>query len=229
MTAKLRGLEEEVIVLVEGESDQALLNRLLANRGLVGFQVVAPKDLGAAGGVGSFTHMLNAITTLDGFEQLRGIIIVSDNDDDPEQSFAQRQQSIRDTEEFGDPSRRFPVPDEPDQVAAGAPPVAIRMVPEARVLGNLETLCIRAARENYPDQVDCVEELVQCGEIEEWAITRLSKSKVRSVIAITHEERPDASFAQVIDEAPALFPVGSDVFNGIADFFRRLHEEWYGE
>ncbi len=127
-----------LVIVCEGQGDQAFFLNLIKTRGLPKFTVVFPNDKpdqGIPGGVDGFAGRLRALRAERGFDKIEGIIVVSDNDSNPETSFARVQRQV--TEACG-----YPVPTEPLEVARGAsgPPITVMMLPRTGQPGNLETL-----------------------------------------------------------------------------------------
>ena len=90
------------IVVGEGAADCAFLWALTCQRGLEDFQVIAPGEvIQGAGGRAAFTHVLNYLPMLPGFDRVEAILLISDNDDAPDRSFREVVQAVQGAEEFG--------------------------------------------------------------------------------------------------------------------------------
>jgi hypothetical protein len=77
------------LILCEGESDKRFLQGLIDVRGLPQeFQVEHPGIEGDSGGRSKFGAFLRGISTSESFiENVRAVLVVSDNDDVPADSF----------------------------------------------------------------------------------------------------------------------------------------------
>jgi len=93
------------------------------------------------------------------FRHVSGILVVSDNDDDPGKSLSEVQDQLRDA--------GYGVPQGTLTPATGAetPPVVIMMLPWAGEPGNLETLCLRAMYDASPELSKCVDEFCKCAGV----------------------------------------------------------------
>ena len=136
------------LLLCEGESDKRFLDRLLEARAIgSNFFVQFPdRHESQQAGRSLFGHYLNTIaTTSESFHQnVRAVLIISDNDDNPGNSFAEVQTQLLAAGGFG-------VPDADQAVAKadGFPDTVILMIPFGE-RGNLETLCLPAAYHKWP-------------------------------------------------------------------------------
>lgn len=214
-------LTSKYVAIVEGDSDCNFLRALLLQRGLQHFQVVAPSEVADnLGGASAFARVLSYLPMLDGFDDVEGILLVSDNDDSPDASFGNVIGAIKNAEEFGEPPRTHPVPANAQEKAAGKPAIVVYMIPGPGLSGNLETLCLSAAKQAHAPLVTCVDELATCAELGDWSVTQQAKAQVRAFVAIAHQARPDISLTKVWSDAPHLFPMHSNAFNDLAAFLQ---------
>lgn len=213
-------LSAKHIVVVEGDADCAFLRALICQRGLQDFQVIAPGEVAqGAGGRAAFTHVLNYLPIADDFDRVEAILLLSDNDDDPDDSFREVVQAVQRAVEFGEPRRKYPVPTRPREKASGtSPTIIVYMVPGPDQQGNLETWCLAAAKQTHSLLIECIDKLAICADINTWSASRQAKAKVRSFVAVAHKERPEISLPKVWKDAPTLFPVDSSAFDDLANF-----------
>lgn len=214
------------LLLCEGESDKRFLDRLIESRGIASeFYVQFPdRHGGNQAGRSLFGRYLNTVaTTSESFMQnVRAVLVVSDNDDDPDKSLAEVQQQLRDAGGFG-------VPDDEKIVAnaAGFPDTVILMIPFGE-RGNLETLCLSAAYAKWAlePQLDA---FIAGTPAHEWAFGKQSKSRIQVTLAVTCETKPDTSFANHwLEREEFRIPLDHECFNDLVSFlsdFGTLLEE----
>jgi len=175
------------IVVCEGASDDAFVRHLIDRRKLGAITVVYP-EAPEPGGRQGFGSVLRTLRTLRGFETVTGIIILSDNDADPTGSFSEVQEQIRTADRYG-------VPSKPEEwtTGRGTPPIAVYMLPRANVEGDLEQLCLTAARDQWPNILACADEFARCTGAENWPTNKRSKMLLRSVLSAVCRTDPNTS------------------------------------
>src|SRR5215813_9359223 len=110
---------ETRLILCEGQSDNEFFSHIIERRVIRGFQVVAP-----AGGQTGFAKRLRSIRSSPDFGKLKAILIVSDNDGNPKESFKRVTDQIDDAGGYGVPlKRRTP------KRTKGHPAVLVLMLP----------------------------------------------------------------------------------------------------
>jgi hypothetical protein len=126
------------LLLCEGPDDAEFFRALIEVRGGAPTYRVRHNGTKAdpRGGNTKFVSGLKAHYELDG--PFSKVLIVSDNDDEPSVSFPLIQEQVKKYFGFA--------PTTPREVALGPPKVSILMLPWDKDAGNLETLCIEAAR-----------------------------------------------------------------------------------
>ena len=144
---KLDQITLPYLILAEGAGDAAFFDHLIAARGIADeFHVTHPSRAPSVTGSGStrFRQALDAFGIFPGFDTLRGIIIVTDCDDDETAAFTNVQDHIRHT------AKRHPAPVRPLQKSSGSPPIVVMMIPWIGESGSLEALCVPAANRRFP-------------------------------------------------------------------------------
>lgn len=214
---------ERFVILCEGDNDTAFFAALIANRGLPRFQIVSPRDVGLqGGGRPDFAQALTSFWAIPGFKEVvEAVLIVSDNDDNPAQALNEVKAALQKAEpyEFSTPPRRYGVPDQTLQRAGTAPCVVIMMLPWANELGNLETLCLPAARDASSPTYQCLDEFCACTHINGWnSVAKESKMRLRCMIASQHRENPDRGLTFLWRHCPELVPLEHATFNRVAGF-----------
>ncbi len=206
-------------LLCEGQADKRFLDSLLQQRGLEGeFRIEHPqREEDGAGGRGKFGAKLNGLLANESFLQsVKGILVVSDNDDDPNASFADVQQQLRQVE-------GIEVPHAPRVVVRnrGLPAVSVLMIPFDGSPGNLESVCLPSAYEKWANHSlqQKVDAFVSDLPVASWSGNKQAKARMHTIIAATCEPKPDASFSLYWTvKEDFRIPVSHASFDGIAEF-----------
>jgi hypothetical protein len=199
------------VILCEGGGDKNFFQQLIGARGLPDFYVTHPRQEIDPGGRGGFTSRLRSLRLQPGFEQVTGIIVVSDNDADPNGSFGVVRSLIHDAE--------FKTPNHPARFIAGRPAVAVLMVPAENENGQLETLCLQAIRDAWPIQFGCADTYAACAGIADWTVSKQEKAKVRALISHICRQDPNTSLSYLWHgNREEVIPLSHHCFNRLADF-----------
>jgi hypothetical protein len=212
---KLDQITLPYLILAEGAGDAAFFDHLIAARGIADeFHVTHPSRAPSVTGSGStrFRQALDAFGILPGFDTLRGIIIVTDCDDDETAAFTNVQDHIRHT------AKRHPAPVRPLQKSSGSPPIVVMMIPWIGETGSLEALCVPAAESAFPLVASCADAFQVCSGIDHWPHSKRSQVKLRSIISAAHKKNGDAGLAYIWDEFPACIPLMHSCFDRVANF-----------
>lgn len=210
------------LILCEGESDKRFLHQLIAVRQIADdFQIRFPsRGKDNRGGRSKFGAWLDTAKDVGGWDNIRAVLLISDNDEDPQKSLEEVKTSLRD-------AAGFPVPSAERTVAkaVGFPRVVILMLPPGNK-GSLETLCLSAAYDKWPIVKTPLDALVSSVGTNKWSANKESKMRLQTIIASTCEGRPDAGFVGHWWESYQYhLPLGHKVFDDIAAFltgFRAL-------
>lgn len=203
------------LLLCEGLGDQRFFERLFEARNIgQNFSLRYPHREGKwDGGRGSFGKDLGAISVNEFFiAKVRAILVVSDND--TATSFAEVQAQIR-------KAPTLPVPDTERTVArrAGAPDIVVLMLPIGE-LGNLETLCLRAAHAKWGLETE-LNAFARATPANGWLLGKQSKMKMQTMLAATNSEQPDCGFTGHWNQkAEFRVPVDHSTFDSVCDFIR---------
>ena len=142
-----RQISKQLLIIGEGSADEAFFVNLCAARAVAGFQVIGLKGVekGTPTGNTGFQEYLNAIKDTTGFDDLKGVVIVADCDDKPQDRFLEIRKQLKKAQ-YGEPDNPFQIV----HSRPGIPAVAVVMVPFTNALGPqkgcLETLILRALR-----------------------------------------------------------------------------------
>src|SRR3989442_9179525 len=126
-------ITESRVIVCEGKGDVAFFEHFVQKRGLPRFQVLS------ADGKGGYERILIALSAAPGFDGISGILVIGDNDLDPNEAFLNIRSQIHAAGGYG-------VPDHPGKAVkrGGFPAVLIMMVPWQEKIGCLQTLLIEA-------------------------------------------------------------------------------------
>lgn len=217
--------ERPWLILCEGETDKRFLDRLITNRGIENsFQVRFPhrggKDKRA--GRSRFGPWLGvAYENQDFRNNVRAVLVVSDNDTDPAVSLTEVRDSLKESD-------GFPIPDNAREIARkdGFPPLAVLMIPNGSP-GGLETVCVSAAYSRFPIKGP-VDTFMNSTAAAGWSAGKQSKMQLQSIIAATCATRPDAGFSgHWWENEQYHIPLDHQAFDDIANFlsgFRAMVE-----
>lgn len=216
---KLLGFDERPwLILCEGEGDKRFLDQLIEVRRIPNdFQVRFPdRARERTGGRGKFGGWLAIqwLGTETFRKNIKGVLVVSDNDEVPARSFGEVQQSLK--------SSGFPIPAIEKVVARTAdyPPLVILMIPEGEP-GSLETLCLRAAFSKWPHIEAPINSFVASTPITRWHAGRQAKAKLQAAIAATCEARPESGFlGHWWEHQDYHLPLQHAAFDSIEQFLR---------
>ena len=162
-------------MLCEGDDDKGVLETLVSARHLPEFQICHSAECngGGPGGKTGFVKAIKGMEALSGFRDLRALLVVTDNDT-LQASFADAQRA------FSDNGHTAPA----NPTAVGdmfGKPVAILMIPDDTVVGDLETLCLPAIHAQWPNAQQCVTAFLQCSGANAWTKrSSISKARARS-------------------------------------------------
>ena len=173
------------LIVYEGEGDRAFFKALIAGRSLQNFRLYKrPSKM--LEGVGSFEQILKSVTAGTDYENCSLVVIVADNDAEPEKSFRGIIRQIK-------AARRFAIPQKPREVANAGQQMAVSvlMLPWDDVPGDLETVCFEAAARAHRKIAACVEAYVQCVGAKQWGVSQISKLRLRCLIAASCRKDPN--------------------------------------
>jgi hypothetical protein len=210
------------LILCEGPSDRRFLQDLIAAWGIENkFHVEFPtRDEDGTGGRAKFGRWLK--TLHDGasesfVENVKAVLLFSDNDDEPEVSLKELQNQLK--------QAGFPVPKAEREVARkdGYPATVILLIPPNSP-GNLETLFAEAAHNKFGLR-DEVNQLMQAAPAKSWGIGKQSKMRLHTMIAATCRKAPGGRFEHHFGCPEEFrFPIDDPGFNEIVEFLAGFGE-----
>jgi hypothetical protein len=218
----LRAITHKHFLICEGMHDVECFDYLRKGRGLPAFQATSAGFIAGApsgrDGIDYLTPALDALASVAGFAQLEKILIVADNDGNPQGALQRVQQKINATAVFQQ-NRRYVAPAQ-EQVTAGAnPSITILMLPWSGQAGALDTLSLTAARNKEPTIAACVDAFAICVNTAGWTAPREDKMKLRALISAAYND-PYISPAWVWRDGTNLVPLNDPVFDQVETFLR---------
>jgi hypothetical protein len=203
------------LLICEGYEDHWFLHNLIEKRALQRFHIRS------AGGNTKFATAISQfeLENPKAFKALADVVVVADNDDAPAARFKNACDELR--AYFGDAA----APREPQARSTSRPRCAVLMVPWTDVKGNLETLCVDAAKDAdtaISGHVQTFMDLVKAGK---WpSPSRIGKAWLRSNLAVRCEADPFVPLGKVFNDKrhENLIPVKHKSFNRIADFLSKV-------
>jgi hypothetical protein len=199
------------VLLCEGSGDKSFFKELIRIRALPEFYITHPIDKLHDGGRRGFSQRLRALKLQPGFDAVRGIIVTSDNDNNPDASFREVRALIHDA--------GYNAPNHPFVINAGPPAITVMMIPAPDETGQLETLCLAAIRDAWPLQFRCAEAYAGCVGIGTWTTGKQERAKLRALISHICKKDPNSSLTHVwSDGREVVIPLDRNCFDHIAAF-----------
>lgn len=229
--AGLKRITEPYVLLCEGQHDSEFFTHLIGIHGLPKFEVCSVNYVmnGNHGGNSRFRDALDALVAKPGFQQVQKILIAADSDfpappgASPRNSFTDVVAQIDSTAPIiGPPRSKFAAPAAPLQKAGSNPSVVVLMVPWPGTPGNLDTMCLTAARNHSNSAfVSCVDSFSQCVGADQWASeSARTKMKLRCHLSASWKDDPAISPTYVWSKNTNLVPLTDPVFSSIVGFLR---------
>lgn len=204
-------------ILCEGMDDKAFLQALITQRHLPEFQVchAAECNKGQIGGNRGFSPSIAGMEALSGFDDLKALLIVTDNDVLGE-SFRNAQNALS--------ANSHTPPTAPNAVGTMVgKPVAILMIPDANTVGDLETISLTAIYGKWPKAKRCVPLFLKCtGALKcfggaKWSKrSSISKALARAASVGFNEDDPYKGIGYLFQNN--TLSVHHKCFDRIADF-----------
>jgi hypothetical protein len=187
------------LIVGEGLADVAFLDALLEQRGLRAYCHLGFPDGLHKGKDGFGDYLVGLRTKLE--RQNSGtqrILVVTDSDDDPNLSFRNVCQHIRNANVLLEAPRHYSVPNAIRELSAGAAPqIAVGIMPWDNEAGCLETLLLTAADDGSHPLHDCFEAYWQCVRFDANRKNVQSKKKLTTIIAATNDKNPSCSLGMI--------------------------------
>lgn len=208
-------------VLCEGEEDAAFTRALIAGRDIAQLFDVSPNiDLGQIGGNSGFEQSFLATEPLVGFPDVKNVVVVADNDDDPAASFLGVINQLEGLRSSRDIKRNWGRATQAGVKFPGDPSVSVWMWPAPGEVGCLETLLWQVIVRKHPVGAACAEAACKCSGAEQWPLSKYHKARVRCFISLVYKKNPAISLSLLWRDFKDLIPVASEEFTPFSDFLR---------
>lgn len=162
------------VLLVEGNDDVRFFRAFLTRAGLSGYDVLKTE------GKTLFRSSLRALANAPGFEDVTGLAIARDADDDPQAAF----QAIRDALL----AVGLPAPSKPFLVEEGRPRTLVLVIAGSRGKGGIEDLCLDSVQDD--PCMACVEAYFRCLSQTGVPIHPAHMAKARAQVFLASRPRP---------------------------------------
>ena len=201
-------ITKRFLIVGEGAGDAAFFTHLCEVRNIEGFQI---ED---AGGNTNFQRYLEGLPGRTGFDELEAALIVSDNDETPDDSWKEVRRQLKKAD--------LPYPDNPLRVArrsTNSVAILVMMIPfvgNTVSRGCLETLLLESAGNHLPEAKLCVDSLCSCIDTSKWSQTSLDKMRLRCILASAWSSDPNVGLQWALKPDKSLIPLTFQCFDEIA-------------
>lgn len=203
------------MLICEGPSDVAFFQNLIRQRNLPKCRVKDTADKkGEAAGNTRFGERLRSLQFESG---VKNILIVADNDDNPQRNFDDVCRQIKQV--YGTSH----VPARPLQRSGERPSITILMIPWENECGCLESLCIEAARSINRQIASEVDQFAACIHTDRWNNEiRVYKMWLRTMLAASCERDPFIVLRNIFNNHRNrhLIPADHRCFDRVANALR---------
>jgi hypothetical protein len=206
-------------IMCEGDDDKGFLEALIEDRRLPEFQICqvsecndAGNDGKGVGGSSGFKFSLTGLTPIKGFNNVKALLIVTDND---------ASTSFRDVQNaFTVNGHTAPVT--PTSVGTIYDrPSAVLMVPSSTSYGDLEVLCLPEIYRKWPRSQECVAKFMACTGASSWTKQgSINKARLRAASVGFHEADPYKGLGHLFRSG--VLDVHNQCFDEIADFLQNF-------
>jgi hypothetical protein len=210
MESPLKSLDKEYLIVGEGSGDESFIKNLCAVRNIQGFQT---ED---ARGKDNFPVYLKGLAVRRGYEGVKGILIVGDSDDSPDENFNHIRNCFKDA--------KLPQPAAPLAVARHnrtSVAVCVMMIPYENgraVRGCLDTLLLKYVEVARPEFMPHIAEFRKSVDGSNRPKNQEDKFKLRCFIAAAHPEDPGLTTTWAVNPSKGLIDLRHQTFDEIAAF-----------
>jgi hypothetical protein len=195
---------EPRLIICEGHSDKNVLARLIKEHNLTGVQIHIAK------GRANFSASLRGART----QGYKAVLVVSDNDDDPDESFLTVHDNIENAGYTAPGAERVTIP-----ATATNPSITVLMIPWDHVEGAIETLCLPALEELFADKLDCLNEFCRCTHVDpHWGVTKRSEMRTECLLCCTQEAEPKIGLGHFVSRGTCPLNFSHACFADVSGF-----------
>jgi hypothetical protein len=207
------------VIVCEGFQDSGLICALLKQLQITNCDVTYPKKRrdGANGKDAIFSVLYAVSQQKVAGENLRGLAVIRDADDNPKDSFEEA------AAKFPAP---YAAPEESFKVERAKYRTGIFLIPGKGKTGTLEHLLLDAVAAKNPPVLECVNKLETCANWRvDWSSNKTAKMKMHSVVASFCKDDPGCSLGFIWSKkADNPMDIASPVFKELADFLRAFSQ-----
>jgi hypothetical protein len=205
-------------ILCEGPDDKHFLEVLIKSHNLPNFQVCHAAEFNGwkpgeqpTGGKNGFKSCLDRIDVLSGFDDLKAVLIVTDNDE--AKSLRALRKSLK---------RVCSIPNFVTEVGRiYGKPLAVFLVPSATEIGDLETFCLPEVHRVWPRSPKCVEDfLTNTGALSWTKQSSINKARSRAAIVGFYQPEPYMGLGYLFQKGQ--LSVNNPRFTPLVDFLRNF-------
>ncbi len=209
---------ESRFILCEGMDDKCFLEALIREHHLPSFQICHAAEFNgrgigesSTGGKDGFKTALDRVDVLSGFDNLKAILIVTDNDEP--KSLKKLRQSLK-----GIGS----VPQSVTEVGTiYGKPLAVFLIPSATECGDLETFCLPEIHKVWPRSPRCVEDfLTNTGALNWTKQSSINKARARAAVVGFYQPDPYMGIGYLFRKGQ--LSVKNQRFDALVDFLRKF-------
>jgi hypothetical protein len=207
--------ESPYVIVCEGYRDLGMICALLKHIGIDNCDVTYPKKVDGANGESGISAVVNLLAA--DFEDLRGIAIIRDADEDPVKAFKEASSAFK--APLKAPKKSFSI--EGDKFRTG-----VFLIPGKDKLGALEHLLLEAISTERADILPCVETFRGCcGESLTWTSKKQAKAKMACIIATHCKDDPCCSLAYMWGKRDIPIDISHPAFNEPTEFLKEFSAE----
>jgi hypothetical protein len=199
-------IKAEKLLLVEGNDDQGLFQKLIEGIGVDNIQVHSME------GKDNFkTPNLQSVINSPGFRKVKSLGIVKDADECANNTFAGICTVLA--------SLYLPVPEQPMKIINGNLKIGVLIIPPNTATGEIEDLCLSSIKEY--GEIRCIDDYFDCLKQElspDKFPKNLSKAKIQAFLASREESVPHLGIAA----QRGYFPFSHNIFDDIKIFLKSL-------
>lgn len=201
-------------LVCEGDDDKGFLETLIRDRGLPEFQVCHAAECNdkGVGGRSAFKHSLSGLAPITGFDAVRAILIVTDND--TAGSFTEVRDALIEN--------GHTAPGTANEVGSiHGKPVAVLMIPSSAEHGDLEVLCLPEILRRWPEAAHCVAAFLTCTHADRWTKqSSINKARARSATVAFNEDEPYMGIGNLFRKG--TLSVANPCFDEVVGFFQNF-------
>lgn len=204
-------------MLCEGNDDVEFFEVLIAKHNLPDFQICPVSDVSPdnSGGKDAYKKSLKGFPPIDGWRELKSLLLVVDNDD--------LSSTFTDAQTWFTNNGYTPPPDPTNIGNIDGKPVAVLLVPRYDICGDLEMLVLPSIYEKWGRAKDCVEAFLSCSGAALWdKKSSVNKARARSATVGFNKDDPYKGIGKLFKNGTlsAMNPCFDEVVRFLENFDR---------